>query len=99
MSGAHSTVSVPESVALMKHTLARLQRHPALSPLRIAPMVELPCCGIMVDFEGIECSQDGPSRVFWPPRWTCPECDETFTLNHDESALADLGSPEAESST
>ena len=82
-----STIKIPESVPLMKHTLARLQRFPALSPISIAPMIELPCCGMLVDFDGIDCSQDGPSRVFWPPRWTCLQCDQTFVPNHDESAL------------
>jgi hypothetical protein len=84
------SVTVPESVALMEHALARLRRYPALSPVSTGELIELPCCGVRVDFDGIDCSQDGPSRVFWPPRWTCLQCDRRFTLNHDESGLVDV---------
>jgi hypothetical protein len=84
------TVKVPESVSLMADVRSQLERYPALSPISMGPMVEMPCCGGWLDFEAIDSVPNQWSKIYWPPRWTCGNCGETFTLNHDESALAPL---------
>jgi hypothetical protein len=81
MADSPQTVSIPESVPRLKTVLADLARHPALSPLSTGVMIELPCCGGRVDAEALDVSHDGPSRVFWPPRWTCLDCLQSFTPN------------------
>lgn len=85
-----STIRIPDSVVPMRAVLGELMKHPALSPVSHGPMVELPCCGSRIDFEAIDCSQDGPSRVFWPPRWTCLQCERTFTPNATGDGLEEL---------
>jgi hypothetical protein len=73
------SVSVPESVPLLAGVLADLAQAPALSPISTVKVIELPCCGFRFDADAIDSSQDGPSQVYWPPRWTCPQCERTFT--------------------
>jgi hypothetical protein len=84
------TITIPDSVRPLKDGIDRLRRYPALTPLSEGTMIEMPCCGLRFDAEAIDCSQDGPSRVFWPPRWTCLNCDRTFCPNHDWSALSEV---------
>lgn len=85
------TISIPESVHALEETLRGLSAHPALSPISVGRMVELPCCGLQIDAEAIDCSQDGPSRVYWPPRWTCSACEHTFTVDLTGFQLVELG--------
>jgi hypothetical protein len=89
-----TTIPIPDSVGPLKVLLERLGRYPALTPLSTGTLIEMPCCGLCFDAEAIDCSQDGPSRVFWPPQWTCLNCHRTFAPNHDQSALSEIGSPE-----
>lgn len=79
------TTSIPASV---------LSAYPALSPVSVGRMVELPCCGSRVDAEAVDCSVDDPNRLYWPPRWTCLECELTFTVNLAGSDLIELGTIE-----
>lgn len=79
---SETTISVPESVMPLESVLSRLLRYPALTPLSTGVMIEMPCCGFRFDAEAID-SAPGPSRVYWPPRWTCPSCERTFTANGD----------------
>ncbi len=75
---SQESITIPESVPLLASVITQLGEHPALSPLSVGTLIELPCCGSRVDVEAIDCSQDGPSRVYWPPRWTCLGCRKTF---------------------
>jgi hypothetical protein len=90
MSG-ESTVSIPESVPLLNGVLRGLEEHPALSVVSIGKMIELSCCGTRVDVEAFDCPVDAPSRVYWPPRWTCVAC---FTVGITGYELVEVGSVE-----
>jgi hypothetical protein len=81
------TMRIQDAVEPLRRVLTELRRHPALTPLSEGLMIEMPCCGFRFDAEAIECSQDGPSRVFWPPRWTCSQCNRTFAPNADSSSF------------
>lgn len=90
------TLSIPNSVAPLKQVFTVMSRHPALTPLSEGVMIEMPCCGLRFDAEAIDCSQDGPSRVYWPPRWTCLSCDRTFTPSMEGHDLVEVEPPTTE---
>jgi hypothetical protein len=81
------TIRIPDSVQPLKRVLAELRKHPALTPLSEGTMIEMPA---------IDCSQDGPSRVFWPPQWTCLSCDRTWTPGGDGASLDEVAPYDAE---
>lgn len=75
------TLTIPDSVKPLAAWIAERNRHPAVSPLSEGTMIEMPCCGTRFDVEAIDCVPGVPSTVYWPPRWTCLQCDQTFTPN------------------
>lgn len=86
----NATITVPESARCLPDILNALQRHPALAPLSVGLMLELPCCGIRVDAEGIHCAKE-PSTVYWPPRWLCDQCHRVWSVgDFDPSRLVEV---------
>ena len=86
------SVTIPQSVPLLASVITRFGEHPALSPVSVGTLIELPCCGSRVDVEAIDCSEDVPRRVYWPPRWTCFECRITFSPSLDGCDLIEVSS-------
>ena len=47
------SVTIPASVPLLASVITRFGEHPALSPVSVGTLIELPCCGSRVDVEAI----------------------------------------------